>query len=146
MPNAGKLVAGILFALIAYACAEVFKPELPEGTPVKWFSEMNGAIGFLVGWWVMGGSVGTPIKMAAWRGVMTSVLLLFWADLAFSLRDMLIHSTRMTYKTPTQAILAVFDNFLQFGLMALTLPVLTILLVGGLVSGILAEGAFRRWG
>ncbi len=145
MPTAGKLVAALLFAAVGYGAAIAFIPELPEGTQVKIFPEINAVIGMLVGWWVMGSQVGNPLLAAARRGLGTSVYLLFWADFVFSMRDMVINSTKFVYPTPTKAVLGFFDNMVAFFLMSLTPAVLTILVVGGLSAGIAAELAHRKW-
>lgn len=145
MPTAAKLVAALSFALIAYIAAELFIPVLPEVTPVQYFSAINAIIGLFVGWWVMGPNVGKSLLAAARRGLATSVILLFWADVAFSLRDMLINSTKRAYKTPTKAILAVFDNLVEFLLLAMSPPVVIVLAAGGVLAGVFVELTSRRW-
>lgn len=145
MPTAAKLIAGILFALVAFISAHAYIPVLPEGSQVNVFPQYNAALGFLVGWLILGRGVGNGIMAAFWTGMMTSVWFYLWALLLWSLRDMLEKSTKLYYKQPTQAVLAVFENIMDYGVLGLYAPFIITLLAGGAVAGILTELGNRRW-
>ncbi|NHX27524.1 TrgA family protein, partial [Escherichia coli] len=50
MPTAARLVAFVTFALVTYIATDYYILELPESTKVKWFREMNAAIGGIAAW------------------------------------------------------------------------------------------------
>jgi len=145
MPTSGKLVAGICFALVGYLTATAYSPGLPDGFRIGYFTYFSAALGFVVGWFVMGRLVGVGMRDAAGRGVSTAVWLFFWALLAFSIHEMLVRSLDKRYRNPMDAVGGAFEISIFFFKLALSVEVLATLLIGGLVSGILSELANRRW-
>jgi hypothetical protein len=51
----------------------------------------------------------------------------------------------MLYDGPMEAVLGVFEIMLDYGRMMLQPDVLGVLAVGGILGGMLAEWAGRRW-
>jgi hypothetical protein len=145
MPTAAKLVAAALFAVLAVVAAEVFRPLLPEGTQTGWLLPSCAAIGLICGWRIMGRLVGKGYSAAMSSGMRTSVTVLFWATLAFSIYTMIYRSTKMLYDDAGEAVLAVFDLMLGYGKLMLDAPFIAVVLVGGLICGALTEYAGRRW-
>ena len=145
MPTASKLVAAILFAGIALVAAELFKPEMPEGMVTTNFVVICALVGLACGWVVMGRLVGGGILPSAGHGFRTSVTIFVWVLAIFSIREMFIRSTRLTYDNPIEAIANIFKLMGEYALTAATVPVLGTLIIGGLIAGALAEMANRRW-
>jgi hypothetical protein len=145
MPTAAKLVAALAFALVGYFAANAVKPVMPEGTQFGWFSELTAGIGLLCGWIVMGGLTGRSYGEAAASGVRVSATIVFWALLGFSIYEMVLRSTKLRYDGPMEALLAVFALMLDYGSYLGTAAIIGILAVGGVVAGIAAEWAGRRW-
>lgn len=145
MPTAAKLFAALAFAVTGFLAAEMFKPGMPDGTQFGHFSLLVAAIGGLTGWMVMGGLAGKGYAAAAGSGLRTSVTVVFWALLAFSLREMIILSTKMRYDGPMDAIIGVFSLMMEYGELVLQPAVLVALVAGGMLGGMLAEWAGRRW-
>jgi hypothetical protein len=146
MPTAAKLIAALAFGVVVYLAALAFVPGLPEGTPIGRFPQVAGAMGLLCGWAVMGAAVGRggygTAVLNGWRTSLTAALAL---DVLFSVSQMVELSTRGRYDNPMRAILGTFELAVDYLLMAMTWPVLGILLAGGAIGGILAEMAHRRW-
>lgn len=145
MPTAAKIVAAVMFALVTAIAAHLFIPALPEGTQVKGFREISAAVGFIVGWRVMGTLHGKGYGEAAGTGIRTSVTILFWLLLGFSIYTMVLRSTKMLYDGPMEAVLAVFDLMLYHGKFLIEPATPIALLVGGVIGGVVTEWAGRRW-
>jgi hypothetical protein len=145
MPTAAKLVSAVLFALVAAYAAHIFIPILPEGTQTGWLRQVSAAIGFLVGWQVMGRNVGKAYAESAATGLRASITALFLTLLAFSVYTMILRSTKMLYDGPMEAILGVFDLMIYYGKMMGDRTFLGVLAVGGMISGLIAEFVGRRW-
>jgi hypothetical protein len=145
MPTAAKLIAAVAFAIVAFIAAATYVPHMPEGSQIGLFREITAGIGFAVGWFVMGGLVGPGYAEAAASGVRTSVTLVFFALLGFSVLQMVKKSYKMLYDGPMEAVLGVFEIMLDYGRMMLQPDVLGVLAVGGILGGMLAEWAGRRW-
>ena len=145
MPTASKLVAAVVFAIVAAIAAHLFIPALPEGTLVKGFREASAAVGFICGWRVMGTLTGRGYREAAGSGIRTSVTILFWVLLGFSIYEMVQRSTKMLYDGPMEALVGVFDLMLGYGKLLAQPATPVALLVGGIIGGWMAEWAGRRW-
>lgn len=145
MPTASKLVAAVAYALLGFLAALTFVKYLPDGTPLGYFREITAAIGFIVGWLVMGKLTRKGYREAINSGLVTAMLLVFWALLAFSLYFMLRKSMRMMYDGPMEAVLGVFQLMFDYGKMLLVPDMLGVILVGGIVAGLVCEWAGKRW-
>jgi hypothetical protein len=145
MPTASKLAAAVAFALLGYFIAQTLVPHLPEGTRLGLFREISAAIGFVVGWLVMGPLPRSNFGGAAGSGMRTALTVVFWALLGFSIYLMIRKSMHMMYDGPMQAVLGVFDLMLQYGKMMLVPDVIGVVLVGGALGGMAVEWVGRRW-
>lgn len=145
MPTASKIVAAVLFAALAALGAEIFRPLLPEGTQTGWLVPGSAAIAFICGWRIMGRLTGKGYSAAMNTGIRTSVTVLFWATLVFSIYTMVNRSTKMLYDDAGEAVLAVFDLMLGYGKLMLDGQFIAVVLLGGLVCGGLTEYVGRRW-
>ena len=146
MPTAAKLVSALLFAAVGYFAAEAYGQTLPPGQPRQWLAPIVAAIGLGQGWLTMGSLVGQGISVAVTTGVRVSVQIAFWAVVGFGLYEMFYRSTRLRYDGVGEAVIAALDLFLDYGLSLLSATTcLVILLVGGAMSGVLAELVNRRW-
>lgn len=145
MPTAAKLIAAVAFAMVAFVAAATFVPHLPEGSQIGLFREITAAIGFAVGWFVMGSLTGQGYGPAAGSGMRTAVTLVFFTLLGFSIHLMVKKSYKMLYDGPMEAVLAVFEIMLDYAQMMIQPDVLGVLAVGGVLGGVAAEWAGRRW-
>ena len=146
MPTAAKLVSAVLFALVGYFAAVAYGHTLPPGQPRDLLAPIVAAIGLGQGWVTMGRNVGEGISMAITTGFRTAVQIAFWAIVGFGLFEMFYRSTRLRYDGPGEAVIASLQLFLDYGLSVLTATTcMVILLVGGMVSGVVAELVNRKW-
>lgn len=146
MPTAAKLVAAFAFAAVAFFAAEMFKPAMPPETQFGIFSQVCAFVGLLQGWRVMGRLVGRGWYSSAGSGLRTSVSIVFWCILLYSIREMILNSIKKRYDGVMSALEGTFDILLEFGMLLVSRPdPLIVLAVGGVLGGWLAEAASRRW-
>lgn len=145
MPTAAKLFAAAAFAVVAFFAAETFKPAMPDGTAFGFYSAVCALIGALCGWLVMGNLVGHGYMRAGGFGIRTSVTVLFFSVLVFSIYEMVQQSMKLRYNGPVDALQGMFMIALDYVKMMGRPDFLIVLLVGGYLGGMFAEWADERW-
>lgn len=146
MPTAPKLIAGILFAALAWFVSDLFKSELPEGSRVDWLSPINAGVGFLMGWRISGTRAGAAMKAAMGYGLTTAAAIVFWCLLIWSAYLMVVQSTRMRYDGPVAALQDMALKMVEYGQMiALRADIVGSLIVGALIFGWITEQVARRY-
>lgn len=145
MPTAARLVAAITLASVGYLASLAYGPYLPEGTPTFWLGPVNVAIGAILGWRFLGRHVASGTMRALQTGIVSAALGLFWSVVSFSIWDMLMLSMKLRYHGMEDALMGVGDLGLQYLGMAMNLPVLGTLVIGGAAAGILSGIARRLW-
>jgi hypothetical protein len=145
MPTAAKLVAAVLFALLAAAGAVVYIPLLPEGTQTGWLIPGCAGLGLISGWLVMGPNVGRSYAEAVATGFRAIITAVFFAVLLFAIYVMIIRSMHMLYKGPMEALLAVFAIMLEYGKLMLDRTFIGVLAAGAAIGGVISEFVGRRW-
>lgn len=145
MPTAAKLVAALAFAALGYLAAEVFKVSMPERTVWGHFSLISAGTGLLCGWALMGDLAGQGYRAAMGYGLRTMIQAVGLLVIGFSIYDAVLRSTKLRYDGPMEAVLGMFELALDYlGKMA-TAPMIGTLLLGGVLGGVAAEWAGRRW-
>jgi hypothetical protein len=145
MPTGAKAMAAVCFAIVGWMTANAYVPLMPEAGRVGYLREMVAILGAIVGWQVMGTSVGKGYVRAIGSGWKTMIVLAFFALLLCGIYEMLQLSVRMRYDGPIEAILDVFQRMMDRSVPLLSMGVLGVMVVGGAVAGILTENASRRW-
>ncbi|MEM8632189.1 MAG: TrgA family protein [Pseudomonadota bacterium] len=145
MPTGSKLIAAIVFGIVAYVAAQQVRPLMPEGTDMGLFAELMGLIGVGCGWLVMGKRAGGGAVFSLSSGLLTSVSIVFWGLLLFSIREMILQSMKRVYDGPTEAIVAVFEIAFDYGKTIADPGIIGTLLVGGFIGGLVTEWASRRY-
>lgn len=145
MPTASRLVAAVCFAAIAYFVSGLIPPLLPEGTQFGLFAYVNTALGVVLGWKITGSRTGEGMQTAIGAGLTTSLALVFWGLLVHSGVIMIENSTKMRYDGPMEAVVDTFNIGIEFAQIIATPMIIGTLVIGGIVAGILAELAGRRW-
>lgn len=145
MPTAARLVAAVLLALLAVAVSEMIKPLMPEGTNFGYFTWVNAVLGVLCGWTTIGRRVGRGVGVAVGTGLTGMGALVFWAIFIQAGYEMLRVSLRSRYRGPVEALEDMTRIFIDHAQMILTPHIAATLLAGGVVAGVAAELANRRW-
>lgn len=146
MPTAAKIVSAVAFAIVGWLAALAYIPQLPEGTNTALLPPVLAALGFVIAWLSMGPNAGKGYVTAMSLGLRTSALLVFWGLLCFAVRYMVKESFKVGhYDNLGDAVLDVPMQMLTYGRPAVHVPVIMVLVVGGIVGGIVTEFAGRRW-
>lgn len=145
MPNAARLVAAIGLAILAIIATEMIKPLMPEGTGFGHFGTVNIVLGLLCGWIVMGKRAGRGLTAAINNGFTGMFSLLFWGLFLQGSNEMIRLAMRNRYDNGFEAVVAVFEIMAKFGFYLLNVPLIGVLIVGGVLVGLMTEYAWRRW-
>ncbi len=145
MPTAAKLTAAITLALLAAIVSELFKPQVPEGFAFGYFSYVNMAFAAVLGWKIIGSRAGEGIMRGVNNGITSMLAMVLVLLFAHSSRLMFYNSINLRYDSTAEAIQSIFGMMLEYGLLLLTPQILTTLLVGALISGLMTEATSRRW-
>ena len=145
MPTGAKLVAAACFAVVGWVMSNYYAMNMPDASAAGPMREWAALIGAIIGWMVMGPSVGRGYVEAAGSGIKTAVVLAVAALFLLALREMLDNSVKMRYDGAPDAILDVFQVMARRSEALLSLGVFGTILFGGIVGGLLSENAGRRW-
>jgi hypothetical protein len=145
MPTGAKAMAALSFAVVGWLTANAYVPNMPVPTAVGFFRELTAALGAIVGWRVMGNSVGKGYVGAVGSGWKTMIVMVFFALLLFAVYEMLQLSVKMRYDGPMEAVLDVFHRMWERSVPLMSVGVLGVMAVGGGIAGLLTENASRRW-
>lgn len=145
MPTAARAIAAIALAAVGYLASLAYVPFLPEDMPTFWLGPINAGIGAILGWRFLGRRVKGGALTAAQTGILSAALGLFWSGAFFSIKDMLIRSMDLRYRGLEDALMGVGDLWLHYVGLAMNLPVVGVLVIGGAAAGVLAQIAGRMW-
>lgn len=145
MPTAARLVAAVLFALLAWYTTEMVKTLLPEGTRTVYFAEGNALIGWLFGWVFMGPRVGDGMRAALGIGLTNALMICAAAIFVHAGMQVYDNSIRLFYDGPMDAIVAVFEISIEYGTLITTPQIISTLILGGFFCGGITEWAGNRW-
>ena len=145
MPTAGKLAAALLFTALGWVFIGVLSPLYPEGIVPQFFEPICLAVGFLVGWMIVGKNAGRGYSAAVAQGLTGAAALLIWVLFLTSLVKMVRQSMRGLYSGPTDAVLDIARLMGEQGQRFLVADVAIAWALGGLLAAFLTEAVARRW-
>ena len=145
MPTGAKLMAAASFAVVGWVLANYYAMNMPDAGAAGPMREAAAVVGAIIGWKVMGPSVGKGYIEAAGSGIKTAVVLAVAALFLLAMREMLDNSVKMRYDGALDAILDVFQTMARRSEALLSMGVFGTILFGGILGGILTENAGRRW-
>ena len=145
MPDAARLISALCLALIAFIVSGQVMPLMPEGTDFGWFTYVNIAIGLICGWVVMGRRAGRGVTAAINNGLTGMATVVFWALFVQGAYEMFRLAMRNRYDGPLEALTAIFMIAMKFGQILLVPNILFTLLVGGVLAGLAADYAKKKW-
>ncbi|MFC3086224.1 TrgA family protein [Tabrizicola soli] len=145
MPTGAKAMSAVAFAVVGWLVANAYVQNMPVAEAVGRVREIAALIGAIVGWRVMGPSVGKGYLESAAAGLKTVIVLVFFSLLVVGIYEMLQESMKMRYEGPLDAIVDIFGRMLERAPTLATGGVIGAMVLGGVIGGILAENANRRW-
>ncbi|MEL6449922.1 MAG: TrgA family protein [Pseudomonadota bacterium] len=145
MPDAAKLVAALGLAVLAFVVSGMIMPLFEEDTNFGWFVYINVAVGFFVGWLVIGVRAGRGLISAVNVGLTGPVVMVFWGLFIQACNEMTRIAMKNRYDGPFEALIAVFEIGAEWALLMSTIPIWATLLVGGVITGLATEYAWRTW-
>lgn len=145
MPTAGRLAGALCFALLGALLAYLTIPLFKEArVPSFWWPLTIGS-GLWAGWVVVGSRVGRGISSAIGNGLTGVAAQVFWILFVLASVEMVQKSLRKSYDSALEAIVNVFElgigHAVVFGA---NMDVLTAIVAGGIVCGLIAEFFGRR--
>lgn len=145
MPNAAKLVGALAMAALAFIVSGMVMGLFEETTNFGWFTPVNVGLGLLVGWMVIGSRAGRGMVSAINVGLTAPIVLVFWALFVQSCNEMVRLAMKNRYSDPFEAVIAIFEIGSAWAMMLASIPLWITLLAGGVIAGLVAEYASRRW-
>jgi len=145
MPTGARLTAALALAIVAFVTSLQVMPLLPEGTNFGYFVPVNMALGVVTGWVFMGRRVGHGLVPSINNGLTGGAVLLFWALFSQGAWEMFRLAMRHRYGGPFDALGAIFTIAIDYFFLIAVPSVLLPLFMGGIMAGLLAEAAHKRW-
>lgn len=145
MPDAARLAAALSLALLAFIVSGMYMPLMPEGTDFGYFTWINMGLGVLVGWLVMGRRAGRGLTAAINNGLTGMAAMVFWALFVQGTYEMFRQAMRHRYDGPMEALAAIFTIGMDYGIILFVPSIILTLIIGGVLSGLAADYAKKRW-
>lgn len=145
MPTAARLIAAICICIVGFTVSNLIIPLMPESTGFGLFAYVNAFIGVFVGWTVMGKRAGRGVSAAINNGFGGVLMLILWCLFLHACYQMFDRAMANWYDGAFDALLAIFKFMAEYGLVMLNPLVITSLIVGGILSGLATEYAWRTW-
>lgn len=145
MPTAAKLTAALFFAALAWLCADLIRPLLPEGTQVGYLNYTLAAVGAICGWLMSGARAGDGTRSGFGLGLTSAALLVFWGTFIVAGNEMLALSMSGRFGGPMVALQAMVGIMIGYFKLIAVPQIVLALVVGGLFGGWLTEWADDRW-
>ena len=145
MPTFPKLVAAIGLAVLAYFASQLIMTFRPEGTDYGNFVWYNVALALVLGWMVIGRRAGRGFAAGISNGFTGVVALVLWGLFLQAVAQMVELANRNRYSGPFEALSDIFQIMADYGLELVDGRLITMLLVGAVLIGIIVElVALRR--
>ncbi|MEP2642348.1 MULTISPECIES: TrgA family protein [Roseobacteraceae] len=145
MPDAARLIAALCMSGLGCVVSLLLMPLMPKPTDFGYFVYINGAIGLWAGWAVMGKRVGQGLTSAINTGVGGGLALVFWGLFVHAGIEMFDRAMANRYHDVFDALQAVAFLMGEFGLLLINPLVISTLITGSILAGLLTELAGRKW-
>jgi hypothetical protein len=144
MPTASRLVAAICLAALAWMVSEMVKPLYEDDKQFGNFSVINFVIGLIVGWRTIGSRAGRGTAAGINNGLTGGIVLYFWVLFLHSGYKMFQVSMRGRYDGAFDAAGAALEIMYENATITASALVITSLIVGSALTGLLAEATAKR--
>lgn len=144
MPTAARLTAALCLAALAWLVSDMIKPLFEEDKNFGNFNLVNFALGFVVGWQVIGSRAGRGMGAGINNGMTGGVVLVFWGLLLHAFYKMFHVSMRGRYDGAFDAASGGFQIMTDYAILIATPLIILTIIVGSAVTGVFAEMISRR--
>jgi len=144
MPTAARLAAALFLALTALATAYMIEPSIPKYLGRGRLYEISAGLALVVGWFPMGKRAGGGFFAGIANGITGGVILVFWALFTFGFTRMWTLAFRKKYDTIMDAFTGFTSEALTYATYFQDLTVLATVIIGSVVTGIIADVAARK--
>ncbi len=144
-PTASRLVAALSLAVLAFILSGQIMPLMPEGTDFGYFTQVNIALGCIVGWKVMGTRAGRGFVPGVNNGLTGAAVMVLLGLFLQGAVEMFRLAHRHVYDGPFEAVAAIFTIGLEYFFIMAVPNVLVTIAIGGVLAGLITEEAAKRW-
>ena len=145
MPTAARLIASVCLLVIAFLVSSMIIENGEEGKSYGYFTIVNMVLGVVCGWVIMGRRAGRGWTAGINNGLTGVASLVFWGLFVQGSYEMVQQAMRNRFGGPFEAVLAIFELGIGFASQLGAVEILITLAIGAVISGLLTEGAARRW-
>ena len=149
MPTGARLFSALFFGALTYVAAHIvhaaFEAEVGYDLNFGLFKEITAVIGIFAGWIIMGKRAGEGNNYAIQGGILTAVSIVFWGLVLWSIVEMVEESMKLKYPNATAAVMDSFRIALDYLSTIATGPFIVTMFFGGILGGMVAEWAARRY-
>ena len=145
MPDAAKLVAALGLAVVAFVVSGQVMGLFEDDTNFGWFTWVNVVLGVAIGWIFVGTRAGRGWTSAVNVGLTGGFLLVFWGLFVQSCNEMTRLAMKNRYDGAAEALTAIFQIGAEWALLMSTVQIWGTVLVGGIITGLVTEFAWRAW-
>ena len=145
MPTAAKLFAALFMALTGAATVWLVRADEPGMRATIIAFAVTVPVAAFMGWRECGTRAGRGYGSAILAGIRAMIYMVIGALVVLAIMQMFKLAWARHYDAPTEAVVDIVALALGFGKALVQAPVATALVVGGCVTGVMAEWAARRW-
>ncbi|MDF1854188.1 TrgA family protein [Pseudooceanicola sp.] len=145
-----KLIAAVIVAFIGWVVSGLVKVEIlavHDSYNFGWLVPLSILLGFLCGWQVLGrratGTLG--VVTAASIGLTAVAAMVFWVLLLMTSNEMLRLAIGRRFDGLGDALSAMVPVARDYGQYLVTKTIIWTLAIGGMIAGVVADWAARRW-
>ena len=145
MPTAARLFSAVALAILAFIVSGQAMPLMPEGTDFGMFTYVNIAVGAVMGWVVVGKRAGRGLIPGITNGMTGMLTMMFWCLCIYGAYEMFSRAMDRRYDDPFESVMAIFELGFDYALMIFVQNIIVTLLIGGVLTGLAAEYAAKRF-
>ncbi|EAQ01579.1 tellurite resistance protein [Pseudooceanicola batsensis HTCC2597] len=149
MPTAARIVAAVCIAFVAWVVSGLVKQALADEIPdFGNFVIFTVIVAALCGWTILGrradrGRLG--MLNAIGVGLTAMAMTVFWVLLANATLESFQIGMERRFHDPMKVIYGIYPVAVRYGQVLLETTILTWLVAGGAISGILSHSAGQQW-
>lgn len=145
MPSAARLVAAVCLACLAGTLSVQIAPLFEGAAAGLSFVLINMMAAAATGWKMMGPRAGQGWSASVSNGLGGGLVALIWALFLHAALQMTKKAMAGWYKSPGDALVAIFDLMIEFGQVITGPPVMAHFVLGSVLSGLICEYTARKW-